>query len=131
MECQLDGHDFSDYEYETLFSGRVVAALPLTCTECERTINEGEAYDLYRGLEVETEREYTITTCSDCKSIQDAFWASNAGLTGQMLDTLRDHIVFDLHGSVDSKCILPLTPAAKARVFEMIEEAWDYCDDDE
>jgi hypothetical protein len=131
VECTIDGSYFGDSEYETVFSGLTVATKKHECVECRKIIQIGDSYDCYKGKDLDTEHLYTIRTCVDCDSIHKAFWASGVCLAGQLLDDVREHIIYELHGDVDSSCIIPLTQEAKTQVFTMIEEAWDYFEDEE
>jgi len=46
-----------------------------------------------------------------------------------VLDEVRENIIYELNGEVDSKCITPLTPLAKEVIFAWITEAWGMDDD--
>jgi len=120
MECTID-HDCDDTWY-SLQCKNVTARKQHKCEECNCTIEKGEEYELYKGSDGNG-NIYTCKTCLDCVSIRDAFF-TGVTIFGNVIDEVRENIIYELGGEVDSKCIIPLTEKAKERIFGYIEEAW-------
>ena len=120
-ECILDP-DYDDYSYR-LQQKTVTARKEHVCGECGHTISTGNVYEIYKG--VQDGSIFTCKTCLDCVSIRDSFFKDGIAQFGSVLDDVRENIIYELAGVVDSKCILPLTEKAKDRVFGWIEEAWE------
>jgi hypothetical protein len=102
------------------------------CIECGRAIVKGERYEYVSGkwdgsMDV-------FKTCEDCESVRDAFFCDGF-LYGGIWEYLGEHLrdVIAPHGAnVDSSCIIPLTPRARDKVCDMIEDIWQWhCDDEE
>ena len=122
MECTIPG----SYEFDNCYKLKClypVARKKHVCEECGKTIDIGDKYELYYG--VQDERIFCVKTCMDCKSLRDSFWPDGGYLFGNIVDAVREQIVYELNGEVSSECILPLTATAKDFVFELIEETWD------
>ena len=121
MECTIPGVYEADdcYKLKCLYP---TARKQHVCEECGRVIDVGDKYELYYG--VHEGHIFCVKTCIDCKSIRDSFWPDGGYIFGSIIDALREQIIYELHGEVSSKCILPLTDNAKNTIFELIEEAW-------
>jgi len=115
-----------DSKYPELFRSEMAIAKKLhKCSECRRIILIGEKYEHVSG---KWEGQFeTFKTCSDCLSIRESFFCDGY-LFGELLENLCEHIS-EMNGEISSDCIVDLTPAAKAKVCEMIEQAWEYFDD--
>lgn len=122
MKCTLSGH-FDDEECITLQHRVVTARKNHMCGECGKEITKGERYEVQNLLYDGSFSWYK--TCLDCVSIRDAFYPHGGYMFENVMDAVGEQVVFELHGEVDSKCILPLTDRAKDVVFGMIEEAWE------
>jgi hypothetical protein len=126
MNCTLSG-DYFDEDCTALQVKTVIARKSHRCGECRKEIVKGEKYEtqtlLYDG-DISRHK-----TCLDCVSIRDAFYPHGGYMFENVMDSVGEQVVFQLHGEVDSKCILPLTDKAKDVVFAMIEEAWGMCAD--
>ena len=86
------------------------------CSECGRAIVPGEDYEYVFGIW--DHQPDTNKTCLDCKSIRDTFF--NSWIYTQIWDNFQDE--FGYHGAViPESCISELTPGARARVCEFIE----------
>ncbi len=101
----------------------VIARKPHICGECGAEINPGTRYELYKG--VYDGSIFTCKTCLDCVSIRECFFQNGISQFGTLLDDVYEHIVYELAGEVDSRCIIPLTDTAKKRIFAYIQEAWE------
>ena len=122
MECTLSG-SYDDDDFRTLRQKIFTARKEHKCGECGRAILKGEQYEGYNG--VSDGSFYWSKTCLDCLSIRDAFYPFGGFMFGNVLDSVDDHIIYELGGDVSEKCIVPLTDKAKKRVFETIEIAWE------
>lgn len=120
MSCSCVYVDDGDYERPEFVDERVVEARKKhVCTECRREIVPGEKYERASGkwdgcIE-------TYKTCMDCISVRDAFFCGSYGYSAIWQD-LYEHI---LCGPVDVECLVALTPAAREKVCDMIEESWE------
>ena len=117
--CQM-GSGGGNEDWYILQHKIVRAAKQHNCVECQKPIGKGEKYELYKinqeGAFLQAE------TCLDCVSLRDGFFPD-----GCIVGDIRGRIVekiYELRGLIDSECILPLTPLARAWVFELIEEQW-------
>lgn len=107
----------------------VVAGTEWTCVECGRTIEIGEEYEHSRGGELDEDDEPVdlddFETCIDCVSMRTAFFCEG-WFIGRTWDDLFEHL-YDVCGrgdSVESACLVELTPRARAKVCDAIEEIW-------
>lgn len=96
------------------------ARKPHRCVECNREIAPGERYEYASSCYDGSWSHYA--TCLDCVSVAGAFFCDGL-LIGGMWLMLKDHIEY-LNGAIHSDCLVSLTPAARERVCEMIEDAW-------
>lgn len=105
-----------------------VARIEHKCHECGRVIPRGERYEVVTGKW--DSRLDTFKTCLDCLSIRNSFFC-NGFLFGGLWEMLSEHIN-EMRGEIASECLVKLTPAAKAKVCTLIEDAWpeEGADDD-
>jgi hypothetical protein len=123
MECScsvdvdLDAGDgsWSLYEAKTR-----KARKPHRCNECCRTIQPGEQYEHVKGL-IQGDW-FKHKTCADCLSVRSVFF--NAYFYEKVWEDLRDNLN-DWDYQVPEDCIIELTPAARAKVCELIETGWN------
>ncbi len=113
--------DFPEVHNEKIVSARKQHK----CAECGAPIEIGQKYEYVFGV-WEGEPD-TFKTCLDCVSARTEFFCDGWPY-GQVWDYIRNHIAY-LEGQVSSDCILPLTPIARDRVFDLIHAAWDRLDD--
>ena len=110
----------------TFYSGSdPVARKPHKCCECRRTIQPGERYERVSGLWDGDFEEFK--TCYDCVSMRSALFCTYCfgSLWSDLADDLAEH-----DGQINFSCLPGMTPAARARVIEMVEQAWsDHCRD--
>lgn len=97
------------------------------CDECHRAISPGGKYE--RTFGVWDGRHDTYRTCAECASIRDTFFCDGF-IYGEVLWHLREHLC-DNDGNVSTDCMMSLSPAARARVCDMIQEIWDDKNTDE
>jgi len=111
----------TSYDQPSFFNDdNPVARKEHKCTECGRIIKPGERYKKESGKwdgVFETHR-----TCFDCLSVRDVFFCDGF-FYDQIWDDLEQHIR-DMNGQIPESCILDLTPAARERIFEIIEQLW-------
>jgi len=119
--CSIDGYAGDGYENpqrEVLTNNSDL--LILKCGECDRQINKGDVFEWYRG-------EYdgkacTHHTCSDCLSFRDNFFGD--WTFEELWETFSDYMD-DCGWQVPEKCLSKVTPAARAKICEMIEKYWE------
>lgn len=90
------------------------------CCECHRVISPGEEYEYVSGI-WDSEAE-TYKTCLDCKSLRDTFFDSWAYT--QVWDNFRDEFGYT-DSIIPESCVAELTPGARTRVCEYIENDWE------
>jgi len=115
----------NDYDYdgdfpEFYFAKMVIAKKTHWCCECGRKISTGERYEnargkWYGGFQV-------FKTCANCLSIQSLFCSDPAHRE------LYPALIEEIYESGDGECIAnnldKLTPAARAKVCEILDEYW-------
>jgi len=119
--CQCVNVDF-DCGCDGFCSVRLARARkPHRCDECGDEIAIGQSYELNSGRwEVAW---YRHRTCGVCQEIRAAFFSCGF-LLGMVWEDLKEHIqAFD--GEVDAECLVGLSPAARERVCEIIEDVWE------
>jgi hypothetical protein len=113
VEYDGDGWEFGH-------GGRVTAEKGYKCTECGKDILPGEIYESFRGKADSC--WYTERTCPVCLNIRDVLFCNGWQFEG-LYQSLEYHI--DEKGGVDEACLAALTPKAREKVCEMIEECWE------
>lgn len=86
------------------------------CCECFKKIVPGEKYEYVFGIW--DSEPHIYKTCLDCKSVRDTFFGSWT-YTQVWAD------FHDCDSEIPESCISELTPGARARVCEYIEDCWD------
>lgn len=90
------------------------------CDECYRTIMPGEKYEYVSGIW--DGRPESYKTCLDCVSLRETFFDS--WCYTQVWDDFNDE--FGCVGAVvPEACIAKLTPGARAKVCQFIEDGWE------
>ncbi len=89
------------------------------CCECGRVILPGETYRRESGIWDGDPRRYK--TCSECLSIRRVFLCGG-WMYGEVLEALKES--FREAGTVSSDMLADLTPAARDKVFAMLDEVW-------
>ncbi len=111
-----------DYDGESSFHKQKIqtARKKHRCYECLKDIQPGEKYEYVSGVWDGDLLVYK--TCLDCKSIRDTFFDS--WIYTNVWDNFQDE--FGYYDSiVPESCIAELTPGARARVCEYIENNWE------
>lgn len=94
------------------------------CGECRRVINPGENYTYYVGKwdgEIGTHK-----MCSDCRSVVAEFFR-NSFVFETIWEELSEHIN-SCEGDIPENCMLEVTPAARAKIAELIQSYYNYAD---
>lgn len=116
MSCEIDSADIYDPPFAFQSKDRK-AKKNHQCGECGREIKVGETYRYESG--VWDDGPDSHKTCMDCISVRDAFFCSF--IFGQVWDDIRE-LVFDYDGELSGKKLLSLTPAARAKVCDLIDD---------
>jgi len=104
------------------------ARKPHKCTECGREIQPGERYEDFRGFCDESDRWMRYKTCVDCLSLRVAFF--DTYYFEFLWENWWDEM--DACGwSVPESCLAKLTPVARARACQSIENVWEQWEDDD
>jgi hypothetical protein len=90
------------------------------CSECDRDIQPGEKYEKVVAKYEGDLRTYK--TCPDCLSVRDVFFCAGFFHEG-LWEYVAEHVE-DMNGNISSECLIKLTPAAREKVCDLIEEAW-------
>ncbi len=114
VEC-----DYNDEGSSSHYSKMRVAVNEHRCTECRRSIKPGEEYEYVFG--VWDSGQDSFKTCIDCKSVRDTFFDLFAYT--QIWDYCQDEFGNDYE--IPESCISELTPGARERVCDLIEDGWD------
>ncbi len=91
------------------------------CHECKVVIPPGEKY--HRDSGKWEKKFYTFKVCFTCREITNAFFCEGFAY-GKVLDDLYEHIQ-EHNGQISEKCIANLSPAAREKVCELIEDHWE------
>jgi hypothetical protein len=119
MECSTVSVDVDGYS--TIISSTTPKARKNhKCHECYRQILPGEKYERYIGKGDEI---FTHKTCMDCLSVRDEFFRDGYYFE-TIWENLEEHIR-ECGGDISESSLCKLTPVARARVCEAIEECWD------
>lgn len=87
------------------------------CFECGRTIQPGETYRYESGIWEGEAKSYK--TCGDCLSVRDTFFCSF--IYGSLWEEM-EQLVCDYDGEISASKINTITPQAKGKVLELIDE---------
>ena len=92
------------------------------CCECGKRIIPGEKYEYAAGIW--DSKAHVYKTCLDCKSLRDVFF--DAFSYTEIWECFYDEFG-SITPEVPESCISKLTPGARAKVCEYIEDCWS-CD---
>lgn len=129
MECACTVEvDFSDGdEMELLSVKQLHAARKHKCDECKEDINRGDwcHREVFKCAgNIETHR-----TCEHCYSLRQVFF-SRGWYYGIIWDQMQEFIG-ECDGDISVECIRMLTPKARGKVLDMVEERWEQLISDE
>jgi len=118
-ECNIDVDH--DGEYATCYTSKMVTARKKhVCDECLKDITAG---DLYEYLSMKFDGSFCVyKTCLACKSIRDIFFSS--WVYTEVWESFRNEFGWT-DSIIPESCISELTPGARDRVCEFIEESWE------
>ena len=111
-----------DWYAEEYIEDQVVAKKSVRCSECGNLITRGEEH-IKATYQDDEEKWRTRRTCLDCQSIIDEFFCDGHKFNA-VWTNVKEH-VYDLEGQISSECLLNLTPKAREKVFDIIEETWE------
>jgi hypothetical protein len=121
MECSCNINSCSDNDTYELFESKMLKARKAhKCGECGKTISIGESYEKCRGLY--DGLWYNHKTCDDCLSLRTNFFGS---WSSESLWEDFENDMDDCGWQVPEKCLSKATPAARAKICEMIEKYWE------
>lgn len=112
--CPLSGCDDGNHP-EVFTSRRIKAAKDHRCRECDETIPKGAVHELDKGIW--DGRWDSIRTCLSCVEIRNHFACGNGWVYGQLWYDLEENFFPDMRAG--GPCLDGLSPAGKARMFEM------------
>ncbi|MDY6957822.1 MAG: hypothetical protein SVK08_01560 [Halobacteriota archaeon] len=94
------------------------------CCECLGEIKEGDKYERFFGVYDVGPEEYK--TCLDCTSVRDAFFCGGR-VFGAMWEDIIEHIrnCYSDGSSPKQEKINKLTPEAREKILDMVEESWE------
>lgn len=90
------------------------------CCECQALIEPGDPYFFEKGNWEGDFEEFK--TCVDCLSVRNSL--RPAGTYGAMWEDVEEHIT-ESRGDIGEIHISCLRPAARDKVCDLIEEAWE------
>jgi len=91
------------------------------CNECKEYISPGQWYQKEAFV---CEGKFEVhKTCEHCWSLRQVFF-SDGWLYGCLWDEMREFIN-EARGDLSVDCILMLTPKARGKVLDIIEELWE------
>ena len=124
MECEctvptyIDGEDCG----ELLYILQIPMYKTYTCIECSETYRMSWCHIESIRWEGYIQTYYT---CEHCYSLRQVFFSGGWYFT--MLWEEMYTFINDAEGDISVSCILELTPKARGKVLDSIEEVWDGC----
>jgi hypothetical protein len=127
MECACSNIDVdNDGTYQLCSYAETIARKDHICGECHRIITSGEKYERFTGMF--DGKFYTEKTCGDCLSLRKNFFS---GFFFKCLwEEWRENMEYCWYQIPEAK-LAALTPAARAKCCEAIENWWINHQDDE
>lgn len=124
MECSCAVDIYED-DYEPvacLNHGARIARKDHKCRECGRSIKAGEKYNYTSYL---FDGKWCVEKdCSDCQSAIDKFFP-RGGFADLWLDIAEE--INNSEGEIPESCIADLTPMARERLCDMMDEYFSGC----
>lgn len=110
-----------DWYSEEYYETEVTAKKAIRCIECYRVIPRGEKH--IKADYTNEDNEWRVRRiCVDCKSVIESFFCGSYKYD-IVWEALEQHLN-DHEGKVPADCLVELTPKAREKVCEMIEEIW-------
>lgn len=121
MECACIGssYDGGEWDFEPSESFPV-ARKRWKCGECGGIIAVGEKYACFSGKA--DDRWFLARTCMDCHSITEHLFCGY--IYGCVWSQLSDHL-HESGGEIGWTKIAKLTPKARGKVCDLIEQCWE------
>jgi len=91
-----------------------------SCCECGRTIEPKEKYEHVSGKWDDIQ---TYKTCLDCVSVRKSFFCEGYYHLN-IWESVGEHLL-EIDGELSSECLLSLTPRAREKVCDIIEEVFE------
>ena len=121
MECNCSIYACDDESLAWFMKDKIVKARKVHhCSECSRDIHPGEKYENTKA--VMDGEWYLSKTCLDCQSLRLSFFESS--YFGQLWESFREYLR-ECRWQVPEACIAKLTPTARGKVCELIENNWE------
>ena len=99
-----------------------------TCSECGETIVVCQQYEYARGIWDNSPA--TFKTCLPCCEIRESLFCDGF-LYGDIWEAVAQH-VHDLGGEFPSSCLAEMSPQAREKMCDVIEQYWeDHFDGDD
>lgn len=118
--CTVETYDCGE-TVVTLDRTTPTARKPHTCSECSRLIPRGEEYR--REVYVFEGSLFTHKYCEDCLSVRQVFF-NNGWIYYTLWDDMITHI-YESDGDLSVKCLLELTPFARGKILDLMEQTWE------
>ena len=121
MECSCSVEVDCNGDAPLIHKAKIVKARKdHQCCECYKKIIPGEKYEYVKG---KWNFGFAVhKTCLDCKSIRDTFFDS--WVYTEVWDCFQNDFG-DIDSIVPESCIAELTPIAKNKVCDFIEDGWE------
>lgn len=120
MECSCN-ISMNDGECAEFASEKIVTARKThLCCECRKKIQPGEKYEYVSGVWEGRFEHYK--TCLDCVSMRKSFF--HIWVYTDVWESFKNEMDC-CAWQVPESCMAKLTPGARAKVCEMIEQYWD------
>lgn len=120
MNCSCNvGNNYEDDEQTGYIERRLRAAKAHKCRECGNIIQKGETFVFCTCLKVGDISNYKM--CSTCHEIATEFFHDGWIFT-QIMDSLGDYFYQGWRDDLPSNCISKLSPPARSRVCDMLQE---------
>lgn len=125
--CLVSCED-ADYEYDWEISDTTANTEQVRkCIECGKSIGIGDLCSKYTQTECDEEGMGRATgrelwVCADCRSVSDALCCGY--VIGAVYDDIREAVIEMGADNFPFAKLADLTPIARAKVCEIVEEAW-------
>jgi hypothetical protein len=121
MECACIGSDYDSVGWDFGPSETFPSAKKRwKCEECGEVISVGEKYACVSG---KSDGDwFVLRTCMDCHSVTEHLFCGY--ISGCVWSQLSDH-VYESGGEISWAKIAKLTPMARVKVCDLIEQLWE------
>jgi hypothetical protein len=120
FECGCDaGNDYSGDESQWGVREVHKAGKDHICSECNAEIKKGSGYFYHTVFMYKDIQNFKV--CLDCQSVIWQFF-SGGWMFSTIWDTLSDYLYYNWSEDLPSSCISKLTPKARDKVCDIIQE---------